>query len=115
MIRRAGRCASGAGRRERESGPGQAELSGADLTVTGDEIAISRELFEPDRAARMDATGGDADLRAEAKLAAVTELGRGVPHRNRAIDSAEESFGDARVFRDDRVRVLASVSRYVGE
>ena len=38
----------------------------------------------------MEAAGGDADLGAEAELAAIGELGRGVVQHDRGIDLVEE-------------------------
>ena len=46
-------------------------MSGPDLTRPRHEGAVGGELFRPHRAARVDAPGGDADLRAEAELRAV--------------------------------------------
>jgi hypothetical protein len=54
--------------------------------------------------------GGDADLRAEAELAAVGELGRGVHQHDRAVDLAEEPFGAAGVLGDDRVGMVRAVA-----
>ncbi len=48
------------------------------------------ELLDPDRAARMHPPGGDADLGAEAELAAVGELRRGIVQHDRRIDFAQE-------------------------
>ena len=59
----------------------------------------------------MDAPGGDADLRAEAELAAVAELRGGVPHRHRAVDAAQERVRRRRVLGDDGVGVLAAMAR----
>ena len=46
------------------------------------------ELLDADRPARMQPAGGDADLGAEAELAAVGELRRGVVQHDRGIDLA---------------------------
>ena len=46
------------------------------------------ELLEPDRSARVEAAGRDADLGAEAELAAIGELRRGVVQHDRRIDFA---------------------------
>ena len=53
-------------------------------------ILEAGELLDADRAARVQLAGGDADLGAEAELAAVGELGRGVVQHDRGIDLAEE-------------------------
>ena len=47
--------------------------------------------FEPDRAARVQLVGGDADLRAEAVLVAVGEARRRVHHDRARIDFAQEA------------------------
>ena len=41
----------------------------------------------------MEFAGGDSDFRAETKLAAIGELGRRVPHHDRAVDAVEEALG----------------------
>src|SRR5437773_12080782 len=51
------------------------------------------ELLGADWAAGMEFPGGDADLGAEAKLAAIGELRRGVVQHERGIDLVEEFFG----------------------
>ncbi len=53
--------------------------------------------------------GGDADLGAEAELAAVGELRRGVVQHDRRIDLVEELLGCRRVLGDDRVGVVRAV------
>ena len=63
-----------------------------DLPRAADAIFEGGELLDADRAARMHAAGGDADLGAEAELAAVGELRRGVVQHDRGIDLAEEFF-----------------------
>ena len=55
-----------------------------------DAIFEARQLLGADRAAGMEFAGGDADLRAEAELAAVGELRRGVVQHDRRIDLVEE-------------------------
>ena len=68
------------------------------------------ELLDADRPARMEAAGGDADLGAEAELAAVGELGRGVVQHDRRIDLAQEFLGRRLVLGDDRVGVVRAVA-----
>ena len=68
------------------------------------------ELLDADRAARMQAAGGDADLGAEAELAAVGELGRGVVQHDGGIDFAQEFLRRCGVVGDDRVGVVRAVA-----
>ena len=58
----------------------------------------------------MEAAGGDADLGAEAELTAVGELGRRVPHHDRAVDAGEELLGCGRIVGDDRVGMAGAVA-----
>src|SRR6478736_4410981 len=60
--------------------------SGTNLARAMDAVLEGAELFDADRAARMHAAGGDADLGAEAELAAIGELGRGVVDDDGGID-----------------------------
>src|SRR5262245_4401248 len=73
-----------AGRREtsRQSRP--------DLPAAANAVFEAGELIDADRTARMKAAGGDADLGAEPKLAAVGELGGGVVQHDRGIDLTQE-------------------------
>ena len=57
----------------------------------------------------MQAPGGDADLGAEAELAAVGELGRGVVHDDRRIDLFQKAFGGGLVLGHDAVGVMRAV------
>src|SRR5262245_66589620 len=54
------------------------EWSRPDLSRAAHTILEAGELLDADRAACVEATGGDTDLGAETELAAVGELGRGV-------------------------------------
>ena len=67
------------------------------------------ELLDADRPARMQAAGGDADLGAEAELAAVGELRRGIVQHDGRIDLAQEFLRRRRVRGDDRVGVVRAV------
>ena len=51
------------------------------------QIFEAGQLLDPDRAAGMELAGGDADLAAEAELAAIGELGRGVVDQDGASRS----------------------------
>jgi hypothetical protein len=60
-----------------------------------DAVFEGAELLDADRPARMHAAGGDADLGAEAELAAIGELGRGVVQHDGRIDLGQEALGAA--------------------
>ena len=69
---------------------------GPQLTGPADLVFERRQLLEADRAARVQLAGGDADLGAEAELAAIGELGRGVVQDDGAVDLGEEALGRRR-------------------
>ena len=75
-----------------------------------DAILERGELLDADRPARMHAAGRDADLGAEAELAAVGELRRGVVQHDRGVDLAQEFLGGLLVRGDDRVGVVRAVA-----
>ena len=54
----------------------------------------------------MDTPRRDANLGAEAELAAVGKLGRRIVQHDRAVDTGEEGLGDRRVLGDDRVGMV---------
>jgi hypothetical protein len=56
------------------------------------------------------AGGGDADLAAEAELAPVGELGRGVDQDDGAVHPRREPFGGVGVRREDRLGVARAVA-----
>ena len=55
-------------------------------------IFEARQLFGANRPAGVEFAGGNPDLGAEAELAAVGELGRGVVEDDRRIDLGEEAL-----------------------
>src|SRR5262245_25469006 len=69
----------------------------------------ARQLFGADRTAGVEFAGGDPDLRAEAELAAIGELRRGVVQHDRRVDFAEEFPGRLGVLGHDRVGVARAV------
>ena len=81
----------------------------ADLAVAEHDALERGEALEPDRAARVQLVGGDADLGAQAVLEAVGEAGRGVHHHRARIDLAQEAPRARDVLGDDRVGVLRAV------
>src|SRR6476659_5601203 len=72
-------------------------------------IFEARQLLGADRAAGVEAAGGDADLGAETELAAIGELRRGVVQHDRGIDLAQEFPRSSLVSAHDRVGVLRAV------
>src|SRR5579872_7373488 len=80
---RAGRRLCHKGRRRRES-------LWPRLPVAVNAILEAGELLDADRTARVQPSGGDADLRAETELTAIGKLRRGVMQHDRRIDLAEE-------------------------
>ena len=58
----------------------------------------------------MHAARGDADLGAEAELAAIRELRRGIVQHDRAVDLRQKARRRRRVGGDDRIRVVRTVA-----
>src|SRR5271155_2461856 len=90
--------------------PNRGKGSGTHLAVTADRVAVYRQLLQSDRPAGMDAAGRDADLGAEAKLAAVAELSGRIPECHRAVDTRQETLGGLGVLGDDGVGVRAAMA-----
>src|SRR5437667_10542988 len=67
------------------------------------------ELLGADWAAGMEFPGGDADLGAEAKLAAIGELRRGVVQHDRGINLVEEFFRGFGILGHDCIGVMRAV------
>src|SRR6266850_2809984 len=72
-------------------------------------IFEARQLLGADRAAGVEFAGGNADLGAEAELAAIGELRRGVVQHDGGIDLIEEFLRSAGVFRHDRIGMMRAV------
>ena len=64
------------------------ELSWPRLPAAAYAVFESRQLLDADRAARVQPAGSDADLGAEAELAAIGELRRSIVQNDRRIDFA---------------------------
>ena len=62
------------------------------LTLTTDNIFIAGELFDSDRATRMQLAGRNADFSPHAKFAAIGKLGGGIMKHDAGIDLAQEAF-----------------------
>src|SRR4051794_4137363 len=101
-TRRGGRitCATGAVER----------WSRSDLPGPAHAILEAGELLDADRAAGVQLAGGDADLGAEAELAPIGELRRGVVQHDRRIDFVEEFLRRRLVGGNDRVGVMGAVA-----
>src|ERR1700710_3035848 len=111
MSRPAVRFASAADRRAGAADPPPwPAQSGPHLAGAPDLVAEAGQLLDADRAARMDAAGGDPDLRPEAEFAAVAELGGGVPQRHRAIDGRQEMLRDRGILGHDRIGMGAAMA-----
>src|SRR5262245_23919117 len=78
-------------------------------------VVEARELLDADRAACVEAPGGNADLGAEAEFAAVGELRRGVVQHNGRVDLTQEFLRRRLVFSDDRVRMMRAVALDMGD
>src|SRR6266700_5731273 len=79
------------------------------LSGAVDPIFEAGQLLGADRAAGVEFPGGDPDLSAEAELAAVGKLRRGVVQHDRRIDLVEELLSDFGVFGHDRVGMVRAV------
>src|SRR5437762_4445173 len=101
-TRRGGCITCAKGTVERSSRP--------DLPGAAHAIFEAGELLDADRATGVQLAGGDADLGAEAELAAIGELGRGVVQHDRRIDLVEEFLCRGLVLGDDRVGVVRAVA-----
>ena len=100
------------GRRVRPEGPmRKRDETGSrpGLARAADAVFERGQLLDADRPARMHPAGGDADLGAEAELAAIGELGRGVVQHDGRIDLGQEALGGRRVVGDDRIGVMGAV------
>src|SRR5438034_245277 len=74
-----------------------------------DAILEAGQLLGTNRPAGVEFAGGDADLGAEAELAAIGELRRRVMQHDRGVDLVEESLRSASVFGHDRIGVVRAV------
>src|SRR6478735_2942505 len=72
-------------------------------------ILEARQLIDADRPAGVEFPGRDSDLRAEAELAAIGELRRGIVQHDRRVHLVEEFLRGLVVFRHDRIRMMRAV------
>ena len=79
------------------------------VPLADDDPLGAGQLAQAAGAAGVDLVGADADLGAEAELAAVVEAGAGVDHHGRAVDLGDESLGGREIAGDDRLGVARAV------
>src|SRR5437588_9361475 len=87
----------------------------ADLAVAVDDPLGGGQLAEAAGAAGVELVGADADLGAEAELAAVVEPGAGVDHDGRAVDLGHEPTRRGEVAGQDRLGMPRAVPGDVGD
>src|SRR5208282_6449258 len=80
------------------------------LSAAADAVLETGELFDTDRAARVQPAGGDADLPAEAELTAIGKLRRSIMQDDRRIHLAQKLLRRRLVLGDDRVGVMRAVA-----
>src|SRR5690606_27754933 len=80
-----------------------------DMAVTEHDPFLAGQALEADRAAGVDAVGGNADLGAEAILEAVSKPRRGIDHHRAGIDLGEETSRPRPVLGDDALGVAGAV------
>src|SRR5262249_59372532 len=85
------------------------------LTRSADAVFEAAQLLHADRTPRVEPAGGNADLGAEAELAAVGELGRGVVQDDRRIDLREELLRRRRIGGDDGIGMIRAVTLDMGD
>src|SRR5579864_2159885 len=111
MSRRAARSAGGPGSPVKAAT--RAATSGAHLPVAAHDVFEAGELLCAHRAARVELVGGDADLRAHAKLRSVGKLSGGIEKHDGALDPVEEALGRRRILGHDGVGMMRAVPVYV--
>src|SRR5947209_10802118 len=81
---------------------------GPHLPIPADLIFERGQLLGTDRTARVELARRNADLAAEAELAAVGELRRRVPQHDCAVDAAQEMIRGGGVLGDDSLGVASA-------
>src|SRR3569833_1344962 len=89
--------------------PPYSSASRPGLSAAMDAVFEARQLLDADRPARMKLAGGNPDLGAEAELAAIGELRRGVMQHDRGIHLIEEFLSRRRILGHDGVGVMRAV------
>ena len=85
----------------------------ADLAVAGDDVFVAGQLLQAHGAPGVKLLGGDADLRAEPKLAAIREARGRIYIDRRRIDLCREPLRRTEVFGDDALAVAGRILRNV--
>src|SRR5215472_16773811 len=68
------------------------------------------QLFDSDRSTGVEPSGGNADLGAEAELAALGELRRRIVQHDRRVDLAQEFLRSLAIFGHDRVGMMRAIA-----
>src|SRR5438046_1958023 len=89
-------------------------VSDASLSVAVNDPLGAGQLAQSAGTAGVILVGADANLGAEAKLAAVVEPGAGVDNHGRAIDLSDESAGGGEVACENGLGVARAMARDVG-
>src|ERR1044072_9916587 len=95
--------------------PLAAAVGGDGVAVAFEEIFVSREPFESDRAACVELGGAYPQLRAEAVTEAIGEARRGVVVDARRVHLREETRRTSAVFGHDCLRVARAVALDVSQ
>ena len=107
--------APAAGKRPPDLVAGRPGHHSRDLAVAVDDPLGAGQLAEPAGASGVVLVGADADLGAEAELAAVVEPGAGVDDHGRGVDLGDEPAGGGEVAGQDRLGVARAVAADVGD
>ncbi|PAV66665.1 hypothetical protein WR25_13308 [Diploscapter pachys] len=91
--------------------PLRRESSTAHLPRAAADPFVRRQPLQRDRPAGVEPPRRNADLRTQPELAAIGELGGGVPQHDRTVDAVQESLRNPCILGDDRVG-MAIASRY---
>src|SRR5688572_18313122 len=89
--------------------PPNPEGSGPDLPAAAHHVLVAGELLHAHRTTRVKPVGGNADLRAHAKFAAIGELRGRVVQHDGAVDAFQEYLRRRRVGGDDAFGVRRTV------
>src|SRR6186713_1775832 len=93
--------------------PGEPPRLCPDLAFAVDDPFARGQSFEPDRPARVQLVGRDADFGAQPVFVAVGKARRRIYYHRARIDFAQEPVRALLIFGDDRVSVLRAVARDV--
>ena len=101
---------------EPQRGPGQVRGSHSRIWPSPKTIHfVLVSSLQAAGAAGVELVGADADLGAQAELAAVVEAGAGVDHHGGAVDLVDELLSGREIGGHDRIGVAGAVARDVGD